>query len=117
MVERNDIRLFFFSSRRRHTRCSRDWSSDVCSSDLSAGRGGARPGVGEGGGGAASVGAADLCGADDLDRGGAGSGGGRGLGLVPQARHCRSGCIEIGRASCRERVWIWVVAGEFKRKT
>src|SRR6266498_2512255 len=27
--------LFFFSSRRRHTRCGRDWSSDVCSSDLS----------------------------------------------------------------------------------
>src|SRR3989449_8884202 len=27
--------MFFFSSRRRHTRCSRDWSSDVCSSDLS----------------------------------------------------------------------------------
>src|SRR5205809_1946437 len=27
-------RIFFFSSRRRHTRCSRDWSSDVCSSDL-----------------------------------------------------------------------------------
>src|SRR2546429_531451 len=27
---------FFFSSRRRHTRCSRDWSSDVCSSDLSS---------------------------------------------------------------------------------
>src|SRR5690606_40301310 len=27
-------RLFFFSSRRRHTRFSRDWSSDVCSSDL-----------------------------------------------------------------------------------
>src|SRR5690606_41039420 len=26
---------FFFSSRRRHTRFSRDWSSDVCSSDLS----------------------------------------------------------------------------------
>src|SRR5690554_2129723 len=25
---------FFFSSRRRHTRCGRDWSSDVCSSDL-----------------------------------------------------------------------------------
>src|SRR5690606_39768803 len=33
---------FFFSSRRRHTRFSRDWSSDVCSSDL-AGRD--RPGV------------------------------------------------------------------------
>src|SRR3989442_8944152 len=27
-------RYFFFSSRRRHTRCGRDWSSDVCSSDL-----------------------------------------------------------------------------------
>src|SRR5262245_23741020 len=26
--------LFFFSSRRRHTRCLSDWSSDVCSSDL-----------------------------------------------------------------------------------
>src|SRR5438128_7057530 len=29
-----DGRFFFFSSRRRHTRCYRDWSSDVCSSDL-----------------------------------------------------------------------------------
>src|SRR5437870_11108128 len=28
--------LFFFSSRRRHTRWPRDWSSDVCSSDLGA---------------------------------------------------------------------------------
>src|SRR5699024_11408778 len=27
--------VFFFSSRRRHTRSKRDWSSDVCSSDLS----------------------------------------------------------------------------------
>src|SRR5690625_4618364 len=27
--------LFFLSSRRRHTRWPRDWSSDVCSSDLS----------------------------------------------------------------------------------
>src|SRR5437899_3373935 len=27
--------FFFFSSRRRHTRCLSDWSSDVCSSDLS----------------------------------------------------------------------------------
>src|SRR6266508_1711219 len=27
--------FFFFSSRRRHTRWPRDWSSDVCSSDLS----------------------------------------------------------------------------------
>src|SRR5690606_25490031 len=30
----DNINIFFFSSRRRHTRFSRDWSSDVCSSDL-----------------------------------------------------------------------------------
>src|SRR5438046_10439077 len=30
--------FFFFSSRRRHTRLVSDWSSDVCSSDLDAGR-------------------------------------------------------------------------------
>src|SRR2546429_240653 len=33
-----EILSFFFSSRRRHTRCSRDWSSDVCSSDLASRR-------------------------------------------------------------------------------
>src|SRR5690606_28809691 len=33
--KRHDVLFFFFSSRRRHTRFSRDWSSDVCSSDLS----------------------------------------------------------------------------------
>src|SRR3712207_3786332 len=32
----NEQYLFFFSSRRRHTRYWRDWSSDVCSSDLRA---------------------------------------------------------------------------------
>src|SRR5476651_2810325 len=31
------LRFFFFSSRRRHTRYWRDWSSDVCSSDLRSG--------------------------------------------------------------------------------
>src|SRR3712207_7705020 len=30
----SDVWSFFFSSRRRHTRYWRDWSSDVCSSDL-----------------------------------------------------------------------------------
>src|SRR5690606_39942405 len=36
-IYRHDILFifFFFSSRSRHTRFSRDWSSDVCSSDLS----------------------------------------------------------------------------------
>src|SRR5690625_6392185 len=32
-----DCFFFFFSSRRRHTRWPRDWSSDVCSSDLVGG--------------------------------------------------------------------------------
>src|SRR5690242_9360532 len=32
--------IFFFSSRRRHTRLTCDWSSDVCSSDLATGRSG-----------------------------------------------------------------------------
>src|SRR5215475_13255756 len=34
LVFRSFCVFFFFSSRRRHTRFSRDWSSDVCSSDL-----------------------------------------------------------------------------------
>src|SRR2546421_8102287 len=36
--ERSLFFFFFFSSRRRHTRSDRDWSSDVCSSDLTAAR-------------------------------------------------------------------------------
>src|SRR5207253_8067161 len=35
-ISRKSERSFFFSSRRRHTRWPRDWSSDVCSSDLIA---------------------------------------------------------------------------------
>src|SRR5690554_1248568 len=34
MIRQLFVFFFFFSSRRRHTRCGRDWSSDVCSSDL-----------------------------------------------------------------------------------
>src|SRR3712207_7199053 len=37
-VEMFSIFFFFFSSRRRHTRYWRDWSSDVCSSDLDVDR-------------------------------------------------------------------------------
>src|SRR5207249_7400946 len=33
-LERSAFVFFFFSSRRRHTRSKRDWSSDVCYSDL-----------------------------------------------------------------------------------
>src|SRR5690606_40419581 len=60
--------VFFFSSRRRHTRFSRDWSSDVCSSDL------------------AFVGRTDSAAVAD-----------EGLVAVTWT-------LEIGRASCRERV-------------
>src|SRR5699024_11368808 len=38
---------FFFSSRRRHTRSKRDWSSDVCSSDLTQSSRGQRTVVSE----------------------------------------------------------------------
>src|ERR1039458_10865458 len=34
MIRYLSCAFFFFSSRRRHTRCLSDWSSDVCSSDL-----------------------------------------------------------------------------------
>src|SRR2546429_4348538 len=46
---------FFFSSRRRHTRCSRDWSSDVCSSDLSQWWNSTRPQAGRRRGDATTV--------------------------------------------------------------
>src|SRR2546421_7008404 len=39
--------FFFFSSRRRHTRSDRDWSSDVCSSDLAPLLSGGAPLVGQ----------------------------------------------------------------------
>src|SRR5438034_10425574 len=39
MIDPETCAMFFFSSRRRHTRSLCDWSSDVCSSDLNAVRG------------------------------------------------------------------------------
>src|SRR5690625_3371673 len=43
MAHQSTNLCFFFSSRRRHTRWPRDWSSDVCSSDLAATTGGPKP--------------------------------------------------------------------------
>src|SRR2546429_1460394 len=88
--------LFFFSSRRRHTRCSRDWSSDVCSSDLSCPAPAPRPG---GTGwlhsphGAAPAGAARATAVHPAP-------------AWPPPPRCRRPAhpAEIGRASCRERV-------------
>src|SRR5690606_39506298 len=47
--------VYFFSSRRRHTRFSRDWSSDVCSSDLQRDRADDDAGRGRGAGDADHV--------------------------------------------------------------
>src|SRR5256885_4006150 len=92
------LSLFFFSSRRRHTRLQGDWSSDVCSSDLSEETpinchaftellaqcelpaGVFNVVYGQGGTGAALAGHA-------------------GVDMVSF-----TGSVEIGRASCRERV-------------
>src|ERR1039458_2035713 len=45
MLRADEEDVIFFSSRRRHTRCLSDWSSDVCSSDLFNGIGGGGGGV------------------------------------------------------------------------
>src|SRR5207253_4603492 len=93
------IYVFFFSSRRRHTRWPRDWSSDVCSSDLpdagesSAGHNGEK--TGDAKQRAKEKPARRGIRAGHFDRR-------RGIG----GRERRSGAVElgeIGRASCRER--------------
>src|SRR5205814_6784029 len=92
----SSVILFFFSSRRRHTRCLSDWSSDVCSSDLSIHEGLAAkiilqeyPGQEFDGKVTRTAGALD-----------------------PQSRtmqvEVQAPNDEIGRASCRERVQISV---------
>src|SRR5690242_21591372 len=106
--------FFFFSSRRRHTRLTCDWSSDVCSSDL----------VDVG----ASAGLNLFCDRYRLDYGSAGAtgpvgapvriecevlGGDPPIAPAPPEIVERSGLDldQIGRASGRERVEIWVGAG------
>src|SRR5260370_35640749 len=106
------VMLFFFSRRRRHTRFKCDWSSDVCSSDLprpSRGKWTTYRAMGEG--------AVDLaakvtglparpCATADL----------RLHGWEPARSIGPFGGYEIGRASCRERVEISVVAVSLKKK-
>src|SRR5204862_4949578 len=82
--------FFFFSSRRRHTRSLRDWSSDVCSSDLlRAGRGALRLGQ-------ATPDVEDDDGEHRAQR----------EGDAPAPFVQRRLGHEIGRASCRERGWV-----------
>src|SRR2546421_5757153 len=102
--------FFFFSSRRRHTRSDRDWSSDVCSSDLkrretAAWRRRAADDMDD------DIDAAELL-HNGVRNGRAALGGGDVGGHEMVGRPQR----EIGRASCRERVEISVVAVSLKKK-
>src|SRR5262245_64191271 len=89
------VLFFFFSSRRRHTRCLSDWSSDVCSSDLALARRRRRSATGP------ARRRRSLVPPHDARR----------LSRAPRARRDvdRRGAVparrraQIGRASCRER--------------
>src|SRR3712207_8510403 len=106
-------RVVFLSSRRRHTRYWRDWSSDVCSSDLTplraAGRridipASSRRRNEHGPCGRAGLAHRPPCPADRV--------------RVARRLNAQKGIsVEIGRASCRERVQISVVAVSLKKKT
>src|SRR5207245_8752824 len=90
---------FFFSSRGRHTRCYRDWSSDVCSSDLD---GSVLAGVTQ----VLVTGGAVPAGAADGDVGAGHPVAGFYPGDVRPGFLDHAGALvaaEIGRASCRER--------------
>src|SRR5437899_3885126 len=89
----------FFSSRRRHTICLSDWSSDVCSSDLDLVAGGERV---DGQLLAHEVGVrADLGLDDEAKEAVVAAHEGNKIG---RGRHRRLAlALEIGRASCRER--------------
>src|SRR2546430_5218541 len=92
-----DDYVFFFSSRRRHTRFDCDWSSDVCSSDLIPGK------CGNGYRGSRGAAIREISFEDfvhaivvvDL---------GQINGELKNAVHGAAAGLEIGRASCRERV-------------
>src|SRR5690606_40554106 len=103
---------FFFSSRRRHTRFSRDWSSDVCSSDLQGNIILGQFRAVQDGGHLFQINGLCLFGPHNeifqlL------------FGTQKPARgHMEfriPGIEEIGRASCRERAWSWVGAAAVQR--
>src|SRR3712207_9564045 len=91
--------MFFFSSRRRHTRYWRDWSSDVCSSDLAL--------VVSPGAVSRPVGETTITRAVNTLSAMTG-----GVRLDKRNEYTNS---QIGRASCRERVEISVVAVSLKK--
>src|SRR5437660_2070831 len=115
-ITRRTATAFFFSSRRRHTRWPRDWSSDVCSSDLQAATGlPVMRGVVTGGSGFLGSHVADVLAERGHDV--------TVVDVSPTHRHrwvaadlldrdaLAAAFREIGRASCRERVEICDGAG------
>src|SRR5256885_4205922 len=104
--------FFFFSSRRRHTRLQGDWSSDVCSSDLAGclvARGAPASSAGLLGAKARHARRARLrlgahTGAGLVPLGHGGTLEAPVLARVAVGRRHGAVRIEIGRASCRERV-------------
>src|SRR5688500_20293386 len=89
--------LFFFSSRRRHTRLQGDWSSDVCSSDLFA---------------------VKFFGQDSMVLQRLAEEAERRLNTIGGIEDINTGLRrgrQIGRASCRERVEISVGEGAVKK--
>src|SRR5947209_18245987 len=94
-VEVVESLVVFFSSRRRHTRYWRDWSSDVCSSDLPRA-------------------AADLPASDSTRwrRHPARTDPTFPL-FVMDKKNMTIGAVQIGRASCRERVYVSGVGVRF----
>src|SRR5690349_21993231 len=101
--------FFFFSSRRRHTRSLRDWSSDVCSSDL-VGDGAARsPDRRSGRLPVARRGRERVARVVDDVRRAAGA-------AEPGGLELRS-VVEIGRASCRERGEVSGGAGGVRERS
>src|SRR5699024_11775082 len=95
------IHTFFFSSRRRHTRSKRDWSSDVCSSDLLSGLPPAERDLVD----LLALAGPTAVAALPADVGDT---------AVEGAQ--RRGLVEIGRAACRERGMISAVGGALDRR-
>src|SRR5438034_9823299 len=96
------VLFFFFSSRRRHTRSLCDWSSDVCSSDL-----GAMNCIGTIAGFHEALNQFQRAAIVPMQF----------IAPVPRLFLEERLNLEIGRASCRERVYICVGAGAAKKKT
>src|SRR5699024_11291942 len=84
--------FFFVSSRRRHTRSKRDWSSDVCSSDLIGSAEKVQAVVDK----AKEFGVPIRVGVNS---------GSLEKNLIEKYGKVTAEGLEIGRASCRERVW------------